>query len=141
MRIHRGIKTGCIDRAALFAQRILRQIQRKAEGVVKLERRLTGKGLPIGQLGQLIFKQLEPTIQRGAETLFFQLQCLGDQRLRAAQLRIGLAHLGDQRRHQLMHHRVFRTEQMRMAHRAAHDPAQHIAAPLVRGHHTIGDQE
>ena len=141
LRIHRGIKAGCIDRAALFAQRILRQIQREAEGVVKLERRLTGKGLPIGKLGQLIFKQLEPAIQRGAETLFFQLQCLGDQRLRAAQLRIGLAHLGDQRRHQLMHHRVFRTEQMRMAHRAAHDQAQHIAAPLVRGHHAIGNQE
>ena len=28
-----------------------------------------------------------------------------------------------------------------MAHRAAHDPAQHVAAALVRGQHAVGDQE
>jgi hypothetical protein len=28
-----------------------------------------------------------------------------------------------------------------MAHRPAHDPAQHIAAALVRGQHAVGDEE
>ena len=30
---------------------------------------------------------------------------------------------------------------MRMPHRAAHDPAQHITAPFVAGHHPVGNQE
>ena len=30
---------------------------------------------------------------------------------------------------------------MALAHRAAHDPAQHVAALLVRGHHAVGHQE
>ena len=40
-----------------------------------------------------------------------------------------------------MHQRVFYTQQVRVTHSAAHDPAQDIAAPFVRRHHTIGDQE
>jgi hypothetical protein len=40
-----------------------------------------------------------------------------------------------------MHQRVPGAEQLRMAHRAAHDPAQHIAAAFVRGQHAVGDQE
>ena len=30
-----------------------------------------------------------------------------------------------------MHDRLLRAQQMRMAHGAAHDPAQHVAAPLI----------
>ena len=40
-----------------------------------------------------------------------------------------------------MHQRVFRTQQVRVTHRAAHDAAQNIAATVVRRHHAIGDQE
>jgi hypothetical protein len=44
-------------------------------------------------------------------------------------------------RHEPVHQRLFRAQQVGMAHRAAHDPAQHIAAPFVRGQHAIGQQE
>jgi hypothetical protein len=41
-----------------------------------------------------------------------------------------------------MHQRLAsRRAELRMAHRAAHDPAQHIAAALVRRQHAVGDQE
>jgi hypothetical protein len=40
-----------------------------------------------------------------------------------------------------MHQRLGRAEDMRVAHGAAHDPAQHIAAAFVRRQHAVGDQE
>jgi len=40
-----------------------------------------------------------------------------------------------------MHQRLFGAEQLRVAHRAAHDPAQHIAAAFVRRQHAVGNQE
>ena len=51
------------------------------------------------------------------------------------------AHLADQRGDQPPHHRVLGAEQVGVAHGAAHDPAQHVAAALVRGQHAVGDQE
>ena len=40
-----------------------------------------------------------------------------------------------------MHQRLAGAEQLRVTHRAAHDPAQHIATALVRRQHAIGDEE
>ena len=40
-----------------------------------------------------------------------------------------------------MHQRLAGAEQLRVTHRAAHDPAQHIATALVRGQHAVGDEE
>ncbi len=58
-----------------------------------------------------------------------------------AELGIGLAHHLDQRRHQPVHQRIATAHDMGVAHRAAHDPAQHIAAALVGRQHAVGDQE
>ena len=75
--LHRGVEALGIDRAALFAQRVLRQIQREAVGIVELERRLAGQGRALGQALQFLVEQLEPAVQRGAEALFLQLQRFG----------------------------------------------------------------
>ena len=40
-----------------------------------------------------------------------------------------------------MHERLARAEQMSMPHRAAHDPTQDIAAPLVGREHAVGKQK
>ncbi len=61
--------------------------------------------------------------------------------LAAHQLLVGLAHLLHQRRDQPVHQRLFRAQQMRVSHGAAHDPAQHVAAAHVGGQHALGDQE
>ena len=81
-----------------------------------------------------------PELNR-AEAHFLELQGFGDQAFGAFQFRIGLAHLGHQCRHQPVHERVFRTDEMRVAHGPAHDPAQHIAAAFIRRQHAVGNQE
>ena len=84
---------------------------------------------------------MQAAFQRLAEPRLLQQQRLDDQRLGAHQFGIRGAHLPHQRRHQPIHQRLARAHHVRMAHRAAHDPAQHIAAALVRRQHAVGDQE
>ena len=64
-----------------------------------------------------------------------------DQRLGAEQLGIGLAHLGTSAGTSRYISGSVGAEQVRMAHGAAHDAAQDIAAALVRRQHAVGDQE
>ena len=40
-----------------------------------------------------------------------------------------------------MHQRLVGAQQVGVAHGAAHDPAQHVAAAFVRGRDAVGDQE
>ena len=46
-----------------------------------------------------------------------------------------------QRGHQLENHRILRAQHVRVAHGAAHDAAQHVAAAFVGRQHAVGDQE
>ena len=91
--------------------------------------------------GGRLVEQLQAIVERLAEAGLLELQRLLDQGLGADQLGIGGAHLGDQRRHQPVHQRLGGAEQMGVAHRPAHDPAQHIAPALVGRQHAVGDQE
>ena len=138
---HRHVEPFGLHRAALFAQRVLCQVQRKSERVVQLERGLARQVGPFGQARQFVVQQAQTPVQRLAEPRLLGPQGLLDHRLRACQLRIGRAHLAHQCGHQLVHDRVLRAQHVRVAHRAAHDPAQHVTAPLVGGHHPVRDQE
>ena len=138
---HRIGEGGDVDADAARAQRVLRQVERKAIGVVEREGGVAVEHVALLQAAALLVEDREAALQRLAETGLFELQRLGDQRLGAHQLGIGLAHLAHQRPDQPMHQRILGAEQLRMAHGAAHDPAQHIAAALVRGQHAVGDQE
>ncbi len=138
---HRGVEAGAVDPQPLRAQRILGQVVREAEGVVELERGLAGqrgaRGHPRGRL----VEQPEAVRQRLAEARLLLEQGRLDQRPGAVQLLIGLAHLGDEHGNEPVHQRLLRAEQMRVAHRAAHDPAQDIAPALVGRQHAVRDQE
>ena len=138
---HRAVEARDLDPAPLLAQRVLRQVQRKAVGVVKLERRLAGQVRALGQARDLVAQKPQPAVECLAETRLFAPQRLLDHRLTAGEFGVGRAHLARQRGHQLVHHRVLGPQHVRVAHRAAHDPAQDVAAPLVRRHHPVGDQE
>ena len=92
-------------------------------------------------LGGRLVEQLEAVGQRLAEAGFLLQQRRLDQRLGADQLGIGGAHFGDQLRHQPVHQRLLGAEQMRVAHRAAHDPAEDIAPALIGRQHAVGDEE
>ena len=139
--LHRGFKARGVNRNAARLQRILRQVEREAIRVIEFEGDIARQHGPFGKRASCLIQQLQTAGQRVAETGFFQLQGFGDQRLRADQFGIGGAHFGRQRRHQPVHQRFLGTDQMSMAHGAAHDPAQDIATAFVRWQHAIGNQE
>ena len=84
---------------------------------------------------------MQPALQGLAEAGFLQQQGLDDQCFGEAELGVGGAHLADQDGNQPVQHRVARAHHVRVAHGAAHDAAQHVAAALVRRQHAVGDQE
>ena len=138
---HRGVEAVDVDRQAARAQRVLGEVEREAVGVVELEGGLAGKHAALRQRPRLVLEDCEPARERGAKARLLELERLGDQRLGAEELRIGLAHLARQRRHEAPHQRIARSENLGVAHGAAHDPAQHVAAALVRRQHAVGDQK
>ena len=113
----------------------------KAVCVVKPERRPAVERAAGFPALDFLVQKPEATAKRLLEAGLLELQRFTDQRLRTAEFRILRAHLGDQRRYEPVHHRLAAAKLVEMAHGAAHDPAQHIAAPLVRGQNTIGNQE
>ena len=141
LMLHRLVEGVGVDGHAARFQRVLRQIERKPVGVVKLEGDLARQHVTAIETGARLVEQSDALLQRAAEAGFLELQRLGNQRLRADQLLIAIAHLPHERRHQPVHQRLDGAEQMRMTHGAPHDPAQHVAASLVRGQHTISDEE
>ena len=138
---HRRIEPGTVHRDPARTQRILGQIVGKAERVIEFERGFAGQLGACAQLAGGFLKQLESIGERAAKLHFLARQGLLDQGLRAAQFGIGLPHLGHQSRHQPVHQRILRAEQMRVAHCAAHDPAQHITASLAGRQHPVSQQE
>ena len=120
---HCGFEACPVDRYAARAQRVLGQVIGEAERVIELERRLAGQAVARAQIARFLVEQAQAVRQSAAELHFLAQQGFLDQRLRAAQLRESLPHLGNERAHQPVHQRLFCAEQMRVAHRAAHDPA------------------
>ncbi len=58
-----------------------------------------------------------------------------------SQLRIRVAHLGDDDVDERVEERLGEAELLAVPHRAPHDLAQHVAAPFVRRHDAVGDEE
>ena len=114
-----------------YPHEILCQVERKAIGVIELERCRAGKGSAAALAFDFLVQQTQATPKRLLEAGLLELQCLGDQGLGAAKLRVLRPHLGDKGGNQPVHHGILAAKLVKMAHRAAHDPAQHIAAPLV----------
>ena len=135
------VKAACIDADAARPQRVLRQIERETICVVQRERGLAVEHVAhLERLARLI-EDREAAHQRLAKARLLELERLGDQRLRADEFGIGLAHLLHQHWHEPPHQRLLRAEQFGVSHAAPHDAAEHITAPFVRGQHAVRDQE
>ena len=141
LALHGGLERCGVDADIAAAQRILRQVEREAVGVVQLEGDLAGQRIALAELGALLVEDLQAAHEGLAEAGLLELQRLGDQRLGLDEFRIGRAHFADERRHELEHHRLAGAEQFGVAHGAAHDAAEHVAAALVRRQHAVGDEE
>ena len=141
LSLHGGVEAVDVDRKAACAERVLGQIERKAVGVVKLEGGFAGQHPAGTERPRLVLEDREAARERRAEARLLELESFGDQRLGAHQLGVGLAHLAGQRRNEAPHQRIARPEQLGVAHRAAHDAPQHVAAALVRRQDAVGDEE
>ena len=140
--LHGGVEGRHVDADAARLQRVLRQVERKAVGVVQLEGDVAGEHVAASSAWRS-HRTSRPrpfsSVLRKRVSSSFSVSVISG--WRAHQLLVGLAHLLHQRRHQPVHQRLLGAQQMRMAHGAAHDAAQHVAAPFVGGQHAVGDQE
>ncbi|MNI25029.1 hypothetical protein D3C73_786670 [compost metagenome] len=141
LALHRIGKAGDIDADLAGAQCVLCQIEREAVGVVKFESGLAVEHVALVEIGRRIGKERKAALQRLAEAGFFQLQRFGRERLGTNQLRIGAAHFLDERRQELVHDRLLRTQKLGVTHGAAHDAAKDVTATFIRRQDTIGNQE
>ena len=130
-----------IDGDATRTQRIFGQIEREAVGIVELERDAAIKHVALPhRLGRFV-EQMQPLLERPPEAQLLAFENLLDQRLRANETGIGLPHLPGERGHEAVEQRLARADEVRVAHRAPHDPPKHVAAPFVRRQHPVGDEK
>ena len=141
LALHGDVEACLVHADLAGAQRLLRQVERKAVSVVKLESDVAGQVLPFAQVARFLVENCQAARERHAETGFLELQRFLDQSLGAGEFGISGAHFAHQRRDEAPHQGVARAQHLRMPHRAAHDPAQDIAAAFIGGQHAIGDQE
>ena len=141
LRLEGGFETGNIHFEAAAAQDVLRQVQREAERVGQAEGDIAGQRSAGLQFVHGLVEEGETIAERALEAGLFLLDGGFDCDTCAAEFRIGLAHLGDQRRDQLVHQRLARAEHVAMAHGAAHDAAQDITAAFIRRQDAVGHEE
>ena len=82
-----------VDADAPRLERVLRQVQREAEGIVKLESDVARQRIARFERSGRLVEQLKPARQRLAEADFLEFKRFGDQRLAADKFWIGLPHL------------------------------------------------
>ncbi len=83
----------------------------------------------------------KPGGQHGVEPILLASDDAHDVVASRAKLRVRVSHLGDDDIDERVEHRLGKAELLAVPHRAAHDLAQHVAAPLIRGGDTVGDEE
>ena len=136
-------KPSASKRSAGAGGEVLDEVARHAVGVVELERLVAGDHAARRAACCSIISSSRgrPPAEHRVEALFLAADHLHDGVAAGHQLGIGGAHLGDQHVDQPVEERSLEAEPAAVAHRPAHDLAQHVAAPLVRRHDAVGDQE
>ena len=135
--LHPLLEPGEVDRAAALARDLAGEVDREPERVVQEERVVAGDVVLVDDLGE----HVDAALQRGAERLFLALDDLAHDLVRSRDLRVRIAHRGDDLVDHRGQHDVARAEQVRVPNRAADDAAQHVAALLVRRPHAVVDHE
>ena len=122
----------------------LREVERESERVKERECLDAGDLLAAGflGLGHDVVQHVDACGQGAQESVFLLLNDVDDELLLRLELRIGVAHLVDERRHELVHERFLLAEEcIGVAHGAAQDAAYHIARLGVGGQLPVGDGE
>ena len=139
--LHRRLKACLVDAEAALTRHVGRQIDRKAVGVVELEHRIAVDHLGAVQVADGALEQHHAVGEGFGEALFFGFQHALRVLAAAHELRVGIAHLLCEHRHQLVEERLLHSELVTVADRTADDPPQHVAAALVARRHAVDHQE
>ncbi len=137
--VHRMIKTGPIKRDSLIACRILHEVERHAERVVKLECILACKLL--GRVLEQCLQFFKSDFHRVCEPCLFRQHRFRHALRGLIQLRIRIPHQIPHRKHHLIEKRLRLPQQPSMGNRAPDDLPQHISAPFIRRQDSVGNQE
>ena len=139
LRGHRRVEAFHVDREAALTPDVRGHVDREAVGVVELERH---RAVEMSRVGpERVLEDRHAGLQRLGEALFLLAQRRGDTRFCLREIGIRLAHLRDEVRHEPVEERLLLAELVAVAHGAARDAAQHVAAPFVRGNDAVGDEE
>ena len=99
------------------------------------------RGAGLLRLLHHLLQQAEPQLERVREALLLDLRHAPHELQVRRQLGVGALHRLDDDVDALVEERLGEPEHLAVAGGAAHDPAQHVAAPLVGGQHAVADQE
>ena len=126
-----------VDAEAALARELHRQLDRKAVRRCERERVVAGD-LPARRR---LVEQLHAALERLAEPLLLGGEHLPDLAAVLDELRIRLPHLLDHRVREPREERRLHADAQPVLRGAADDPAQDVAAALVRRRHALGDDE
>ena len=143
--LHALLEARFVDAEPGLGRHLAREVEREAVRVVQQERGVGADALEVVRAGLLddLVEQLGALLERAVEALLLGAQPLVHQVALLDDPRVGAPH-------QLGHdvgvareHREARldAELATAEDRAAHDPAQDVAAILVGGHDAVGDEE
>ena len=126
---------------AALARDVFLLVEREAVGVVELEgdrarHRAVRRVREISSLKDLLGDE-----ERGGVAMLFVFDDAGDALHGFHHLRIGRAHVLGDEAGELIEIRFLLADQAGVAHGAAHDFAQHVAAAFIRRQHAVVDQE
>jgi hypothetical protein len=141
--LHQLLEALVVNRQALLGKQLLGHLVGEAVGVVEAEGvlgRNPGRLLLL-RLRDQLGEQPLALVQRPSEALLLGPRPALDGRPLALQLGIDAAHHLDHAPVQLREEGPLDPQHVTLAHRAAHDPAQDVAALFVRGHDAVGEQE
>ena len=141
LALHRPLEALAVDGDMALGCRVFDELHRQAVRVVQPEDVLASQGPGRGRLVEQVLEAGEPGSQHGLEPALFAGHHLGHVLVAGLQLRVRVAHLGHQHVDKRAQERLGEAQAVPVAHGPAHDLAQHVAAPLVRRHHAVRDQE
>ena len=97
-------------------------------------------GSCVGVGVELVLEDRQAGLQRLAEALLLAGQHADDEVAVLDDVGVGVAHHVDRGLDERRHHELLGAEQVGVAHGAADDPAQHVAAVLVAREHAVADE-
>ena len=142
-RLHRGLEARLVDEKAALLGHLRRQVHGEAERVVEEEGRVAAEHVRRFELVELLVEVLDAPLQRLRERRLLLRQDLDDRRQLLAELRVVVPEVARrQRRREARHEaRLGAERRQAVAHRAAQDAPEHVAAALVRRPRAVGDRE